>query len=32
MADLKEAVDKSAEFENIEHLNGRKQISSVILV
>ena len=28
MAHLKEAV----EFENSEHLNGRKQISSVILV
>ena len=27
-----EAVEKTAEFENSEHLDGRKQISSVILV
>ena len=32
MAHLKEAVEKTSEFENSEHLNGRKQISSVILV
>ena len=28
----KEVVEKNAEFENSEHLNGRKQISSVLLV
>ena len=32
MAHLKEAVEKTSEFENSEHLNGRKQISSVLLV
>ena len=28
----KEVVEKNAEFENSEHLNGGKQISSVLLV
>jgi len=32
MAHLKEAVENTAEFESSEHLNGRKQISSLLLV
>ena len=32
MAYIKEAVQKTAQFENSEHHNGRKQISCVLLV
>ena len=32
MAHLKEAVENTAELESSEHLNGRKQISSLLLV
>ena len=32
MGHLKEAVENTAEFESSEHLNGRKQISSLLLV